>query len=418
MILRDIHDPIQSESQDILERRYLAGRIYNRLLDESCPNVIGVYGSWGTGKTSLLNLLKAQCRDAGNTILQFEDIDAWNYEGSSNLFVPIIVRMMSKRLALIPDWSSYFGRIATVALYMGTDLALRAVTGGVKLDEVKKYETDMRESGMMRVSLLDWEKLTDQVAETQIAFNELIKKANEKGNTNRIVFLIDNLDRCSPENVVSLLESIKNFLTIRGCTWIFAMDSEVVASYISRKYQGTKMNGTSYLDKIVPEQYHLSFYPEENDPRVFNLIYEVTGSNLTLNNENRLPQIPRAMVPRRLKKSAAKFAEYFDDTNPDADRDTIFLLSLLYHTWPEFYERLSSPSLKHVGGVLANFFKNPKDQEQAWGEYLPLPLGSEYTSDPDLIYFLQIAFPTYRLDIDVAKEIHRAVNGLRRIGLP
>jgi len=142
MVLRDIHEPIQGESQDILERRYLAGRIYNRLLDESCPNVMGIYGSWGTGKTSLLNLLKAQCRDAGNTILQFEDIDAWIYEGSANLFVPVIVRMMSKRLALIPDWSQYFERISTMALCMGTDLVLRAVTGGIKLDDLKKYETD------------------------------------------------------------------------------------------------------------------------------------------------------------------------------------------------------------------------------------------------------------------------------------
>jgi len=418
MILRDIHEPIQGESQDILERRYLAERIYNRLLDKACPNVMGIYGGWGTGKTSLLNLVQERSCASGNQNIRIETIDAWNYEGSSNLFVPVIVRMMSKRLALIPDWSSYFERIATVALYMGTDLALRAVTGGVKLDDVKQYETDMRESGMTRISLLDWEKLTDQVAETQIAFNELIKRANENGNTNRIVFLIDNLDRCSPENVVSLLESIKNFLTIRGCTWIFAMDSEVVASYISRKYQGTRMDGTSYLDKIVPEQYHLSFYPEENDPRVFNLIYEVTGNNLTLNNEKRLPQIPRALVPRRLKKSAAKFAEYFDGTNPDADRDTIFLLSLLYHSWPEFYERLSSPSLNHVGGVLANFFKDSRDQEPAWGEYLPLPLDLDYKNNPDLKYFLQIVFPAYRVNMDVAKEIHRAVNGLRRIGLP
>jgi hypothetical protein len=419
MVLKDIHEPIANESRDILERRYLAERIYNRLLDESCPNVMGIYGGWGTGKTSLLNLVQERWQNSGNKNIQIEYMDAWNYEGNANLFVPVIVRMMSKRLALIPDWSSYFKRIATVALYMGTDLTLRAATGGnVKLNDIKSYEADMRESGMARASILDWEKLTDEVKDTQDVFSQLIEKANEAEHTTHIVFLIDNLDRCSPENVVSLLESIKNFLTIQGCTWIFAMDSEVVASYISRKYQGTKMDGTSYLDKIVPEQYHLSFYSEENDPRVFNLIYEVTGSTLTLNNEKRLPQIPRAMVPRRLKKSAAKFAEYFDGTNPDADRHTIFLLSLLYHTWPEFYERLSSPSLKHVGGILANFFRDSKNQEAGWGEYMPLPLDPDYKNNPDLNYFLQIAFPTYATDTEVAKEIHRAVNGLRRIGLP
>jgi hypothetical protein len=68
--------------------------------------------------------------------------------------------------------------------------------------------------------------------------------------------------------------------------------------------------------------------------------------------------------------------------------------------------------------MLANFFRDSKNQEAGWGEYMPLPLDSDYKNNPDLNYFLQIAFPAYATDTDVAKEIHRAVNGLRRIGLP
>jgi len=414
-----IHDPILCESQDTLERRYLAERIFNRLVSESCPEVIGIYGGWGTGKTSLLNLIQERWQQSDDKTIQIEYIDAWNYEGSSTLFVPVIVRMMSKCAGLMPDWSEYFRRVSTMALYLGSDLVLGNLLG-TNLGTLKQYKTDMQESGLTHVSLLDWEELTDQVAETQTAFEKLIQKSNQDGYSRRVVFLIDNLDRCSPENAVSLLESIKNFLAINGCTWVFAMDSEVVASYISHKYEGTKMDGNSYLDKIIPEQYHLSFYPEENDRRVFGLICEVVGVSLSLRDEKRLPQIPRVMVPRRLKKSAGKFAEYFDGSNPDADQDTIFLMSLLYHTWPEFYSRLSSPSLEHVGGILANFFKSHKDEDGRWrwGEFSPSPLDSIFTRDQDLIYFLQVAFPDYHKGADTAREIHRAVNGLREIGLP
>lgn len=424
MILRDIHEPIQSESQDILERRHLAGRIYNRLLDESCPNVVGIYGGWGTGKTSLLNLLLAHNNQPVSEDLKtihIEVFDAWQYETTGNLLIPVIVQLkkLSGDEAFLPkSWKASVRRVLAVTTISLAGLALSK--SPIQMGDIRAIWEDIENKDKDDSSsiLLGWEALTDAIREMQIAFHEVVKVVLQEQGCDRLVLCIDNLDRCSPDHTVNLLESIKNFFSVPGCVWLFAMDSDVIASYISHKYDGTAMDGTSYLDKIIPEQYHLSFYPEENDPRVFNLIYEVTGSNLTLNNENRLPQIPRAMVPRRLKKSAAKFAEYFDGTNPDADRDTIFLLSLLYHTWTEFYERLSSPSLKHVGGVLANFFKNPKDQEQAWGEYLPLPLDSEYTSDPDLTYFLQIAFPTYKVDMDVAKEIHRAVNGLRRIGLP
>ncbi len=414
-----IHDPIRCEQQDILERRYLAERIFNRLVADCCPGVIGIYGGWGTGKTSLLNLIQERWQKSENKAIQIEYIDAWNYEGSATLFVPVVVRMMSKRLGLFSDWAEYFKRISLMTLYMGSDLALRAL-GGIKLEDLKKYKTDMRETGMTSLSLLDWEELTDEVEKAQTAFKLLIDRSNQQGDSQRVVFLIDNLDRCSPENVVGLLESIKNFLSIPGCTWVFAMDSDVVASYISRKYEGTRMDGNSYLDKIIPEQYHLSFYPEENDRRVFSLIHEITGGTVYLKDEKRLPQIPRALVPRRLKKSAAKFSEYFDGTNLDADPDTIFLLSLLYHTWPEFYERLSSPSLRHVGGILANFFKNRRSDDQGWqwGDHVPLPLDSKFVEDQDLIYFLQVGFPSYRDCTDAAREIHRAVNGLRQIGLP
>src|SRR5689334_23235884 len=96
----NIHDPITFEEEDLLERRYLAERIFNRLISDSCPEVIGIYGGWGTGKTSLLRLIQQKWKNLGDKTIQVEYIDAWNYEGSTTLFVPVIVRTMSKRLSL------------------------------------------------------------------------------------------------------------------------------------------------------------------------------------------------------------------------------------------------------------------------------------------------------------------------------
>jgi len=415
---QSIHDPIVSEDQDILDRRYLAERIINRLNDETCPQVLGIYGSWGTGKTSLLNLIQEKWGKSGDQSLQIEYVDAWHYEGSGNLFVPIIVRMMSKRAALNPDLGEYIKRVSFSVLYMGTDIALRALTGGVSLGDAKMYQEDIESSGITKVSLLDWEKFTDKVEETQIAFRKLVDAVNQKSATKRTIFLIDNLDRCSPENTVGLLESIKNFLIIPGCVWVFAMDAEVVASYIKRKYEGTAMDGNSYLDKIIPEQYHLSFFPEENDHRVFDLISNATGGSFTLD-EGRFPQIPRVMVPRRLILSAGKLAEYFAGNMPNVDSNTVFLMSLLYHTWPDFYERLSSSSLKHIGGILANFYgKDQPDGTKKWGDFNALSLGGDFAGDKDIIYFLQTAFPRYDADAEIVSEIKRALDGLRQIGLP
>jgi len=70
-----IHDPILCESQDTLERRYLAERIFDRLVSESCPEVIGIYGGWGTGKTSLLNLIQERWQKSNEQTIQIEHFD-------------------------------------------------------------------------------------------------------------------------------------------------------------------------------------------------------------------------------------------------------------------------------------------------------------------------------------------------------
>lgn len=416
---RDVHAPIEHEEDDLLGRSALAERIYSRLCSDDCPQAIGIYGGWGTGKTSLLNLLIAKWTNSGNKSLQMEYIDAWQYESNGDLFVPIIVKLMAKRAAIIPDLATYLKRVSLAVLYMGTDIALRKLSG-LELDDVKKYKDNIESDEINNISQLTWETFTDTVEETNRALAELVKNISKDRGLSKHVFIIDNLDRCSPENTVRLLESIKNFLIIPGCVWVFAMDAGVVASYINRKYEGTTMDGNSYLDKIIPEQYHLSFYPEENDPRIYDLIRVATGRDLTLDEWRRLPLIPQVMVPRRLKKSAVKFSECFSGENPpEANRDTVFLISLLYHTWTDFYERLASNSDEHIGRLLANFFKATTTDGLKWGEYHPLPLDRKFSEEPDLILFLQTAFPNaIKYSHDVVRDIQRAMLALRRVGLP
>lgn len=423
-MLNDVHAPIENEKQDILGRSLLAGRIYDRLCGETCPQAIGIYGGWGTGKTSLLNLLVEKWKRMENKLIQIVYIDAWQYEATGNLLVPVIVAL--KELSgdnsfLKGSWNSYARRVLVVT---GLSLAggfLNYFTS-TKLGDLKSIFDDVekREGQNPSGILLDWERLADEIKNTQCAFQKLIEAVVQEKRCSRIVFCIDNLDRCSPDRTVNLLESVKNFLSVFDCTWLFAMDSDIIASYINQKYKDTAMDGYSFLDKIIPEQYHLSFFPEEHDPRIFDLIRSATGRDITLNNWKRLPLLPNVMVPRRLKKSAVKFAECFSSGNSlDANRDTVFLLSLLYHSWPDFYERLSSNSDEHIGRLLANFFKVKTTDGPKWGEYYPLPLDGKFSDEQDLILFLQTAFPdAMKHPTDVVLDIQLAISALRRVGLP
>lgn len=426
---RDVHAPIEDNAFDFLGRKDLAERIYARLSDASCPQALGIYGGWGTGKTSLLNLIKFKNEEKRKSEkgLFIKVIDAWSYELVGSLFEPIIVTL--RELALKEEMSdatvkTYLRRMKKFILLGASDIVLRRL--GLSLEDAKKLIADVNEESGAGKGYLDWENLVDDAESTKNAFAELVKVAlrgvEKKGyRSDRIVFFIDNLDRCAPETAIQLLESIRNYLTVPGCIWVLAVDSDVLASYVFKKYEDTAVDGYSYLDKIVPEQYHLSLSPtldREGITSLLNSIEDESGDGQVSLDEAKISQIPKVLVPRRLIKSANKFYEYYQDPVVGVSPDMILSLILLYHTWPDFYQRLSSASKEHISGILNHFFEGGKNASQP---RTTIPLDGKFVKDEELIYFIRTAFGDYRnagMEESLLEEIIVALRELRRLGLP
>jgi hypothetical protein len=208
------------------------------------------------------------------------------------------------------------------------------------------------------------------------------------------------------------------------------MDSEVIASYVNHKYEGTKMDGNSYLDKIIPEQYHLSLSPTIDGRNIAELLQYVVGDNVpgfVFDDQVVIPQLPRVLVPRRLIKSAGKFLDFyktFDQHGASVPPNTVFNLALLYHTWPDFYQRFSSASETHICGILDNFFSGEKSEQMQGGPVNTtsrntLPLLKDYAENQDLTYFLKTVFDEYQTrKAAYVDEIINGIRGLRMTGLP
>ena len=60
------------------------------------------------------------------------------------------------------------------------------------------------------------------------------------------------MDRCTPQNALEVIESIKTFFDIEGIVYVVGMDSESINHIIKQKYKGDpNVDGLSYLQKIV-----------------------------------------------------------------------------------------------------------------------------------------------------------------------
>ena len=425
-----VHDPIgesieEIETRDVLGRRHLAQNILKRLSEADCPNVVGVYGGWGTGKTSLKNMLKRYNAELAGRGFCIADIDAWKYESGDGLLIPIIVHL--KKLTGdgdLPDvWKLIAKRaVAAAGIAIADGLLSPFKVGPSQIGDVYD-KLSSRDDQSYKAILEQWERQADEIEQTEQAFKKLVECAVQTQGGRRILICVDNLDRCSPENVVRLLESVKVFFNAPNCTWLFAVDSDVVAGYINKKYQDTGVDGYSYLDKIIPEQYHLSLSPATDRKTIEALLRYAIGKSQIQFEIDKIPQIPKVLVPRRLIKSARKFADFYKGSfsAKGVPPETVMSLCLLYHTWPDFYQRLSSASEEHIRRILDNFFQRDRRISGAvtsLRENIPLQKG--FLQDSELIYFIQTVFAELIAETPekYIREIVNCFNGLRESGLP
>ncbi|HSF51192.1 MAG TPA: P-loop NTPase fold protein, partial [Nitrososphaeraceae archaeon] len=69
---------------------------------------------------------------------------------------------------------------------------------------------------------------------------------------NRIVVFIDDLDRCSPDKAIEVLESLKTFFDIEGFVYVIGMDSKSINAIVRKKYgNDSHIEGLEYMEKIV-----------------------------------------------------------------------------------------------------------------------------------------------------------------------
>ncbi len=85
-------------------------------------------------------------------------------------------------------------------------------------------------------------------------------------NDGKLVVFIDDLDRCLPENAITVLESLKLFIGNAHCIFVLGMDHSIVEAGIKIRYGDDKtlITGRNYLDKIIQVPFFLPPVLDEN----------------------------------------------------------------------------------------------------------------------------------------------------------
>jgi formylglycine-generating enzyme required for sulfatase activity len=261
------------------------------------PLTIGVFGGWGSGKTSLMRMVqggipKSEYKGLPKdyTIVWF---DAWKYDRDETLWRAFLLRILTalkETAALQGKPVEEFEKLQSL-LYREMELEK---VGGVKIDLAKLGGVTAKSLVQLSLSFIPGiapltklvEGLQSGVADDvdeaaaaiqrertkvyieQIQFLEKFQDTfrglvKEHVSPNRLVVFVDDLDRCLPEKAIQVLEAIKLFLDVEDCVFVLGIDQDVIARGIEMKYKDVKdrqdadgkphftIEGIKYLEKII-----------------------------------------------------------------------------------------------------------------------------------------------------------------------
>lgn len=209
------------------------------VLDESIlPVSIGVFGDWGSGKSSIMKMLSKDFE--GKEDIACVYFNGWVFEGYDDAKAALIEGILEslkentsfgnkivddvKKLKKKVNWLRAGGfLLKNVAVPVGMAYA----TGGVSLlSTVGSWFEKIKTEGAGILKSEDGEKMLaelsgvikkdeeEQVSTVVREFRSDFEKLIEKTNLKSLVILIDDLDRCSPDRIIDNLEAIKLFLNV------------------------------------------------------------------------------------------------------------------------------------------------------------------------------------------------------------
>lgn len=224
------------------------------------PLTLGVFGSWGSGKTSLMKMLEA--RIAGEAKVKTVWANAWRYEGKDEMqsaLIHAILAVLKDEKGLADDALEVLDRLKKGAsvLKLGKFIGKTLLTMTPDL------------GGLVDCFKEESEKLAETMAQFEKDFEALLAKVGVE----RIVVFIDDLDRCQSDKVVETFETIKLFLNIPECTFVIGADAPKIGQAIKEHYKldhrawESEQTGRSfaedYLEKIVQIPFRI---PEQTLP--------------------------------------------------------------------------------------------------------------------------------------------------------
>lgn len=254
-------------NSDFIDFQHIVSAITSIVNNDSLlPCSIGVFGDWGSGKSSLMKMVEERYADDKDILVI--NFNGWLFEGYEDtktiLMSRIVDEIIKKRKLEDKALKIAAKLLRKIDLIKLSRSAIKHGLGYLTMGPAGLALTSATEA-FQKLSNVDYEQyiknkqnkddpdetLRTNIQEFHLNFEQLINETKIK----KVVVFIDDLDRCSYDTVIGTLEAIKLFLFAKNTAFIIGADERLIKYSVRRRFpeipgDNTEI-GRDYLEKLI-----------------------------------------------------------------------------------------------------------------------------------------------------------------------
>lgn len=375
MYLND--SPIIDKKDDLLGRSTFVSNLARSIVDNKSTDTfcIGIYGKWGSGKTSIINMLKQEIGsvyefDPNNQKPVVISFNPWNFSCNEHLLKQFFIRLYNelssskdrklgkvgtaiKKYSFALEFSNYLPIPAYAAKLITTAGKKGAEIVGDKLESYSLSKSD----------------------DIFLQKEKVIKLLNEQER--KIIVIIDDIDRLSNEEirlVFKLINSVANFPNV---IYLLSFDKDIVVKALEKVQEG---NGNEYLEKII--QIPISL-PEVKKDKINIVLFNKLDELLEVSGVKFFDQsywqavFPKCIEPfinnlRDINRLYNVISFKLNSISSETNFVDIVAISTIETFCPQIYQWIKDNRGILVGDPWANIFNDQKSKEEWYKHYLEI----------------------------------------------
>jgi CheY-like chemotaxis protein len=321
----------------------LADLIVRSASADGTPLVVGIQGSWGTGKSSLMRRIERRLK-ARRPEVKTIWFNVWAAERAD------VLEGLIKSVLLKLDTNILRRALRHKTLMTSARVLLKLVAGFLRaptlVDEIwDRAAVDARTRNELGVLIHD-------------AMKEWIGKSKTPGSRFIVIF-VDDLDRCDSESVFAVFEAAKAYLDARGFVFVIGYDESVISEAILHQKKYANVTSRDYLDKIIQIVYRISAPSDEQARSLLRTYARESGTDRLLNDDasGELVIEGNRRNPRGLKRFINAFVleHRLGGASTDAKQQRMLVSTLILQMYFPEFTRLYSDRARLGDGPIQEF---------------------------------------------------------------